>query len=282
MNNKPESLDDFNESEQSDQAELNRLLLEGLAPIPLNSRQHESLRQGLMERVTQSIAKQAGLLTVRWKDGVWQTLKVGIRVKQLGNSQEGNSVLIEFAPGSSLSAHRHNWLEEGIVLRGGLQMGELNLGPFDYHVSPPGSRHAIIQSRQGALAYLRGTSLGDKSDVLLEMLSGLLPPFGNNLSRTVFANQEDAWLEIGAGVLKKNLWSDDTRTSRFYRLQPGARMPEHTHLLDEECMMLEGEVFLGDLLLRTGDYHLAPAGTGHGEIYSDVGATLFIRGARDC
>ena len=281
MNNKPESLDNFNESEQSDQAELNRHLLEGLAPILLNNRQHESLRQGLMKRVTQSIAKQAGFLTVRCKDGVWQTLKAGIRVKQLGNSQEGNSVLIEFAPGASLSAHRHNWLEEGIVLRGGLQMGELNLGPLDYHVSPPGSRHAIIQSRQGALAYLRGTSLGDKPDVLLEMLSGLLP-YGNNLSQTVFANKEGDWLEIGVGVLKKNLWSDDTRTSRFYRLQPGARMPEHTHLLDEECMMLEGEVFLGDLLLRTGDYHLAPAGTVHGEVYSDVGATLFVRGARDC
>ena len=50
---------------------------------------------------------------------------------------------------------------------------------------------------------------------------------------------------------------------------------------DEECMMLQGEVFLGDILLRAGEYQLAPAGSLHGDVYSDVGATLFVRGARD-
>jgi quercetin dioxygenase-like cupin family protein len=233
-----------------------------------------------MARVAQSIARQAGLLTVRLKDGAWQTLKSGIRFKPLWTGPEGSSVLIEFAPGASLLAHRHNWLEEGIVLRGGLQMGKLELGLFDYHVSPAGSRHAVIQSRQGALAYLRGTSLGHKPSVLRELLGGLLP-LGGDPSLTVFANKNDNWLEVIEGVFKKDLWSDDTRVSRFYRLEPGARVAEHTHLLDEECMMLEGEVFLGDTLLRAGDYQLAPAGTLHGEVYSDVGATLFVRGARD-
>jgi hypothetical protein len=38
-------------------------------------------------------------------------------------------------------------------------------------------------------------------------------------------------------------------------------------------------VFLGDILLREGDYQLAPAGISHGEVYSDVGALLFRRGA---
>lgn len=267
-------------SKEPEQVELNRLLLESLAPIPLNSDRHEALRQGLMARVAQSITRQAGLLTVRLKDGAWQTLKSGIRFKPLWTGPEGSSVLIEFAPGASLLAHRHNWLEEGIVLRGGLQMGELELGLFDYHVSPAGSRHTVIQSRQGALAYLRGTSLGHKPSVLRELLGGLLP-LGGDPSLTVFANKNDNWLEVIEGVFKKDLWSDDTRVSRFYRLEPGARVAEHTHLLDEECMMLEGEVFLGDTLLRAGDYQLAPAGTLHGEVYSDVGATLFVRGARD-
>lgn len=270
-------MDNPNDLEQD---QLNRLLIEGLAPIALDSGRHAALRQGLLARTAQSLAKQAGLLTVRARDGVWQTLKAGIRVKPLWTGQEGSSVLIEFAPGSSLLPHRHNWLEEGIVLRGGLQMDELELGPLDYHVSPAGSRHAVIASRQGALAYLRGTSLGKHADVLREVLGGLLP-FAGDASHSVFANDPDTWLEVDAGIQKKQLWSDDTRVSCFYRLEPGARLPAHIHSLEEECMMLDGEAFLGDILLRAGDYQIAGIGSWHGEVYSDVGATLFVRAARE-
>ncbi|MEW6039513.1 MAG: cupin domain-containing protein [Pseudomonadota bacterium] len=265
--------------EESEQTELNDLLVQGLAPIEPSSGRKEALRAGLMERITRSVAEQAGLLTVRLKDGAWQTLRTGVRFKPLWTGPAGSSVLIEFAPGASLPAHRHNWLEEGIVLRGGLQMGSLELGPLDYHLSPAGSRHESIRSRQGALAYLRGTSLGRKSSVLGELLGGLLP-FGGPATATVFAKMED-WVEVGEGVMKKDLCADGTLASRFYRLEPGARVPAHSHLQDEECMMLEGEVFLGDILLCAGEYQLAPVGSRHGEVYSDVGATLFVRGARD-
>lgn len=277
MSNKPEFLDDFDES---DQVELNRLLLAGLAPIVPNSKQQEVLRNRILERITHSIADQASLLTVRLKNGVWQTFKSGIRFKPLWTGSEGSSVLVEFAPGAAFPAHRHNFVEEGIVLRGDLEMGELELGPFDYHMSPIGSRHASIRSRQGALAYLRGTSIGHKPSVFRELLGGLLP-LGGDPSLTVFANNNDNWVEVIDGVFKRELWSDSTRASRICRLEPGARVPAHAHLLEEECMMLQGEVFLGDILLCAGDYQLAPAGSLHGEVNSDVGAILFVHGARD-
>lgn len=277
MSNKPKLLDDFDET---DQVELNSLLLAGLAPIAPNPKQQELLRTGIMERITQSITERADLLTVRVKNGAWQTLKSGIRFKPLWNGPEGSSVLIEFAAGASLPAHRHSWVEEGIVLQGDLEMGELKLGPLDYHISPIGSRHASIHSRQGALAFLRGTSLGKKPPVLRELLGGLLPLAGDP-SLTVFTNKNNNWVELADGVFKMDLWSDNKRASRIYRLEPGALVPGHAHLLDEECMMLQGEVFLGDILLRAGEYQLAPAGSLHGDVYSDVGATLFVRGARD-
>jgi hypothetical protein len=43
--------------------------------------------------------------------------------------------------------------------------------------------------------------------------------------------------------------------------------------------MLSGDIFLGDILVQEGDYHLAPAGTEHLEIFSDTGALLYVRGA---
>jgi quercetin dioxygenase-like cupin family protein len=261
----------------SEQTELNQLIMEGLAPIVPSARQQEGLRSRLMARVAFSAAQHAGLMTVRQKDGVWRALKAGVRVKHLWTGPAGSSVLIELAAGAALPAHRHNWVEEGIVLRGDLRMDDLDMGPFDYHISPPGSRHGAIRSRQGALAYLRGTSLGHAPSVVRELLGGLLP-FHGQPARTVFF-EDTGWQPMAPGVWKKELWSDGTLVSGFCRFAPGARVPGHAHPLDEECMMLSGEVFLGDMLLRAGDYQLAAAGSVHGEVFSDVGALFFFRGA---
>ncbi|TAL44308.1 MAG: hypothetical protein EPN89_14195 [Methylovulum sp.] len=266
-----------NQSGVFEQAELDRLLTAALAPIAPEANRHQAIMARLQQRTVQSIAEHAGLLTIRLKAGVWHPVTDGIRFKRLWNGPEGNSVLVEFSAGASLPVHRHNWLEEGIVLRGGLQMGELELDRFDYHVSPAGSRHQSIQSRQGALAYLRGTSLGHSPSVLRELLGGLLPFSGGN-AQTVFYG-DGGWQQLSSGVFKKELYSGGGMASCFYRLEPGATVPGHQHLKNEECMMLAGEVFLGDILLRAGEFQLAPAGSQHGEAYTDVGALLFVRGA---
>jgi quercetin dioxygenase-like cupin family protein len=271
----------MNNANDPEQDQFNRLLLDSMSPIELSNGRHNALKQGLMARAAQSAANQADLLTVRANDGVWQTLKTGVRVKQLWNGgRHGNSVLIEFAPGASLVPHRHNCLEEGIVLCGDLQMGDLRLAQQDYHASPAGSRHGGISSKHGALAYLRGTSLGDTREVLRDVLGGLLP-FGQDRTLTVYADSKNPWQEIMPGVWKKPLWQEGPRESCFYRLEADTRCPEHLHHIEEECMMLEGDLFIDDLLLRAGDYQLAPAGSVHRDVYTDVGATLFVRGSRE-
>ncbi|MDD2724611.1 MAG: cupin domain-containing protein [Methylovulum sp.] len=263
-----------------EQAELARLLTGHIAPLMPDARIQQSLSARLQERVARSVIEHSRLLTVRAKNGVWQTLKKGVRFKMLWQGDQGNSVLIDFAPGAALPVHRHNWLEEGIVLRGGLQMGGLELDLYDYHVSPPNSRHESIRSRQGALAYLRGTSLGHAPAVTRELLGGLLP-FGGNLGESVFAHDDGDWHPIADGVSRKILHTDGTLSSSMFRLEPGSSVGLHAHTQHEECMMLSGELFLGDILLQAGDYQLAPAGTLHGEAFSDVGALLFVRGSAD-
>lgn len=254
------------------------LFPEPLEPILPPPQRLESLRRGLLERAAQSAAAHAGLITVRARDGAWQPLKPGIRYKPLWSGKAGNSVLIELAAGTFLPVHRHRWAEEGIVLRGDLYMGNLALGRFDYHVSPAGSRHQRIGSRGGALAYLRGTSLGNPASALGEVLGGLLP-YAGQPAKTVFAD-EDGWEEIGPGVQRKRICSDEVMASYFFRLEAGARVAEHEHPQDEECIMLDGEIFLGDILLRAGEYQVAPAGTRHGLASTDVGALLYVRGAK--
>ena len=255
--------------------EINRLILESLAPLEVPPAHRASLRGRLMARVDDSRRRHAGLVTVRAGDGAWREIKAGVRAKTLHEGPAGASVLIALAPGAALPVHRHRHLEEGIVLEGGLQLGDLDLGPGDYHVSPAGSRHGRISSRQGGVAYLRGTSLGRAAAVLTELIGGLVPGDGP-APHTVLAG-EGRWEAIAEGAEQKLLWCDGDFISRFLRLAPGARLPRHAHEGDEECMMLAGEAFFGDILVRAGEFHLAPHGSVHLETVSETGGTAFLR-----
>ncbi len=274
MNNRTNDIIDTASQEQTQVFEL---LSEHLIVVPPSQTLLDSMGKRLENRIQSSIAKHAGLRTIRSRDGVWSDLVSGIRYKPLWDSPQGNSVLVEFAPGSALPLHRHNYLEEGIILSGGLQLDDLELTQFDYHVSPAGSHHGRIQSKQGALAYLRGTSLGQSLSMIKEMLGGLLPN-NHKVSESILSG-ENGWIEIHAGVFQKNLWTDGTVASRFFRLEAGAHINGYNHPVDEECMMLSGEIFMGDILLQAGDYQHAPAGSEHIEMSTDAGAVLFVRGA---
>ncbi len=263
--------------ELEEQAAVLAKLSEHLQPLPATDTSLVSLEKNLASRIHQSIIKHGGLLTVRARDGVWRNLVAGIRYKTLWQSQFGNSVLIEFAPGAALPLHRHNHLEEGIVLAGSLQVDDLSLQPFDYHISPAGSHHGKIWSKDGGLAYLRGSSVGETFAMLKEVLSGLLPK-NDEISTTLKSNESD-WLEIIDGVSHKILWRDGDIISRFIRLPANTKIAKQHPATDEEYMMLSGDIFLGDILLQAGDYLLAPQGTEHHDIYTDTGALLFVRGA---
>ncbi|MBL8391445.1 MAG: cupin domain-containing protein [Candidatus Accumulibacter sp.] len=263
-------------AEHDEQEALQRMICDGLAPIALPSGAGTRLRSRLLQRVGDSARRHAGLITVRTGDGVWCRLLKGVRSKLLHDGAEGTSVLIELAAGAILPVHRHQHLEEGIVLRGSLQLGDLNLVPGDYHVSPPGSRHGRISSRSGGLAYLRGSSLGHTRAALGELIGGLLPGAGP-AAHTVLAADDD-WQTIADGVEQKILWRAGDVVSRFYRLAAGSHLPAHAHAHEEECMLLAGDAHFGDILVRAGEFHLAPAGSAHGEISSEHGAVAFVRG----
>jgi quercetin dioxygenase-like cupin family protein len=253
------------------------LLSEQLSDIPQSKPLLNKLEQKLAQRIQSSIAKHTGVRTVRSRDGYWKNLMPGIRYKTLWQSDLGNSVLIDFTPGASLPIHKHNYLEEGIVLSGSLNIDELVLKQFDYHVSPSGSHHGKIWSKDGGMAFLRGSSVGGKFSMLKEVLGGLLPK--NQLASTSIRSGENDWVEVQPGVSRKVMWDDGEFVSQFFRLEPDATIKAHGHPQDEECMMLSGELFLGDILLQAGDYQLASKGSQHLDIYTDVGALFYVRAA---
>jgi len=97
---------------------------------------------------------------------------------------------------------------------------------------------------------------------------------------TVRAAQR-AWEPFLPGIERKTIHEDAASGLKFFmlRLAPGATIPAHGHAMDEECVVVSGEVEVGGLTLGAGDFHLAPKGVPHEPITAPSGAVLFIRGA---
>jgi hypothetical protein len=268
-------MSDTDNKHENSEAELTAMICQALASNELPLPNRPTLRSRLLSRVSASQRAQAAWITVRSRDGEWRDVKSGVRAKTLWDGSHTSSVMIEMQPGTSLPVHRHASLEEGIVLAGGFQIDGKELGPGDYHMSHAGSRHGRITSRQGVLAYLRGTSLGHTGAMIGELVGGLLPGAGAP-PVTITAN-DGAWEVIGDGVESKILCCDGDMVSRFIRLQAGANLPANRCASEEECMMLEGDAFFGDRLVCAGDFHLTPAGAERAVLESDRGALLFVR-----
>ena len=96
--------------------------------------------------------------------------------------------------------------------------------------------------------------------------------------RFMFADQGD-WRTIAEGVQVKVLRQESDSRSVLVKMAANSFLPAHEHDVDEEAIVLEGEVWLEDILCGIGDYHLAHAGSSHREIRTDHGCLLFIRNA---
>ncbi len=104
-------------------------------------------------------------------------------------------------------------------------------------------------------------------------------PAAEGFTITVRAG-EGQWRELCPGVHKKHLFTDREAGYEAFllRYEPGARLPAHEHSMTEECVMLEGDAWIGDLLIKAGDYHVIAAGVPHPEIRSDNGGIAYVRG----
>jgi ChrR Cupin-like domain len=74
------------------------------------------------------------------------------------------------------------------------------------------------------------------------------------------------WSDMAPGVTYTVLFDDPVtrRRSILLRALPGATVDPHSHGQGyEECLVLEGDLLIGDLRLGPGDYHVAMTGTSH-------------------
>jgi anti-sigma factor ChrR (cupin superfamily) len=99
------------------------------------------------------------------------------------------------------------------------------------------------------------------------------------------------WQATGfAGVWVRRLFVDaaNDRVTALFKLEPGTSYPAHRHAGAEECLVVEGDLRVGDDVLQRGDYQRAAAGSRHPVQSTTGGCVLLIAGSmrdellRDC
>jgi quercetin dioxygenase-like cupin family protein len=90
---------------------------------------------------------------------------------------------------------------------------------------------------------------------------------------------EGGWQTIARGIERKILYRTEGRVTYLIRGQPGARLPGHEHDDDEEIYVLSGDLTMGTLTLRAGDFHLARRGVKHPTATTAEGCMLLVSAA---
>lgn len=235
------------------------------------------LRTRVLGRATRSAPAGRPLFTARLRDAVLQSLAPGVsRVALYRSTGTGlrpgeplRTCLLSLAPGAcfELPAAAAGVQRDWLGLAGEVEVGATRLGLHDYLVMPANDTLIRLTSAGGARLYLR-ESIAPESD--------------SPCSQVVTSRSAQAdWHDYGPGIRRRVLWSSGGEAAMLYHTLPGARVPAHGHRRDEECLMLDGDLYLDDLLLARGDYQLAPAGTGHASVFTDGGVVIYAHGDLD-
>lgn len=233
------------------------------------------LRERVLDRVVRSARASRAFITVRRKDAPAELLADGVTARtlyeaasrQLRPGEPRRVRIIELAPGAvwqpDLQVEEQS---EWLLMAGSLKLGETRLLARDFHRPPLAEPIASVRSEGGAQFYLR------ESPSAVTVAAAAAEP------AITVRDAEAGWDDFAPGIKRRVMWTANGEASLLYHALPGAQVPRHGHGHDEECLMLEGDIFLDDVLLRPGEYQLAPAGSVHGGVSTDTGLLLYAHG----
>ncbi|RZL35772.1 MAG: hypothetical protein EOP35_12425 [Rubrivivax sp.] len=227
------------------------------------------LGERLGERLARSLQAEQGMVTVRRRRSQALPLADGAQQRELYRAAADRATrpgepravsVIELAAGARLTLPAAG-MREFLVLHGRADVDGETLGLRDFLLLPAGAE-PVISSEGGAHVFVREAD-------------------GPGAERTLVRDRDAGWPEFAPGIRRRVLWTGGGEAALLYRADPGASVPGHGHGHDEECLMVDGELFLDDVLLQQGDYQLAPAGTGHRITETDTGVIIYAHGDLD-
>ena len=88
-----------------------------------------------------------------------------------------------------------------------------------------------------------------------------------------------SWHSFLPGIQRKVLHVGDGVMSYLLKFAPGAVLPAHRHPIDEECVVLEGTLRIGDMVLPPGSFHRVAKDILDADSTTDTGTVIYLRGA---
>ena len=242
-----------------------------------------ALRRTLLDRIGASARAHAEYRTVRHDASPWQDVGTGVRQRWLRQDAAESVALIELEDGAAVPDVPRAVALEDLLTQGGLIDPGTGLAlPVWSHAVRPAGDLTVLRSRGTSTLYRR----------MLHVPASDRPPaeahwWQHQIDCGAAGHRHGGWRPPGAwtasqpGVTVLPLAAHRHVVSMLVRFEAGAGVSDHGHEIDEDCLVLEGEMFLGDILLRPGDYQLAPAGGTHFGETSDTGVLFFFHGALD-
>lgn len=247
--------------------EMNVLLHAEADAAPLPQHGHDRL----LARIARSAAATRRMHTRRHAGLPAATLAHGVVARELYRAARPvlrpgeplRSRLVELAPGTCWAPAASGLQREWLVLQGEACVGTQGMQAHDFLLEPATASATPVSSTRGALLLLREAPPQPGAQAQLQRAA------------------DAPWSAYGPGIERRVMAHHDGLAAMLYRTEPGAAVPHHGHHHDEECLMLAGDLFLDEVLLRPLDYQLAPAGTEHGGVFTDTGVLLYAHGDLD-
>ncbi len=264
-NNQP--MDTDAEGGQDELSALSGLIAAELTVRQPDAQRDAAIASALLGRARQSAIAHRNYVTLRREARSYLQVAVGMRSCTLRHGGGVRIDLVQLLPDAALIWPAGDLAQEILVMTGKLHDGsgstlnQHDLGVFRQS-SPP-----LRAGNAGAHLYVRS---------LLAVES--LPAAEQRWWSSNDATRASGWEPLSEGVEIKGLRCVGDVVSTLARIAPGAAVVDHGHGLDEDCMMLQGDLFLGDILLRENDYQMAPAGGTHVNSMSDTGALFYFHG----
>jgi ChrR Cupin-like domain len=181
-------------------------------------------------------------------------------------------------------------------MHGKVMSEELDQTAADYVLGiSRGSARAAIEARlANDPALQKKIKLWQDNFAVIDLTAGLeLPPEGlfDKIAAGIDADLREVsgtltrragtgdWAEMSPGVTFTVLFEEPIakRRSILVRALPGAIYESHHHDEGhEECLVLEGDLMMGDLKLLPGDFHLASKGSVHPPATTVSGCLLYL------
>lgn len=251
-----------------------------LTALPVAPGRRELLRRGVLDRVRRSAVAHRSLSTVRREDGAWVATGPGVWRRALSATGGMRVDLLKLAPHAAMPLPQDALAQEVLVVDGLLGVfaessPTVHLGALQHCVIGRKALSLQTAGSAGATLYLRSLMVD-----LVHLPANEARWWSTAPSASVAAAGLGCqWARFLDGVDAVGLHVQDDVASMLIKIAPGATLPDHGHSLDEDCFMLDGDMFLGDVLMRAGDYQWAHVGGQHVGISSDTGGLFYFHGA---